>query len=217
MAVELDVPVQQNEHTWLSWLASRQAFWVFLALVAACIFLHICDQFLRHPQQSVQHHAQFHLCRDHLARHDDRDHHRGHRSFGRLGALPLQHDSGRGHAQRLQHRDRHRRFDRHGAPRRRGQRSADRLCRHSAVRRHARHAVLRPIARDGRLQQHRRFPVRPRSCQASVSRRRRVSVRHFEPGHLYDRAGAHHRLHPALDAIRALRLRHRRKREGGDS
>src|SRR5271169_1070669 len=39
MAIELDVPVQQQEHTWLSWLASRQAFWVFLALVAACIFL----------------------------------------------------------------------------------------------------------------------------------------------------------------------------------
>jgi ribose transport system permease protein len=39
MAVELDVPVQQTERTWLSWLASRQAFWVFLALIAACIFL----------------------------------------------------------------------------------------------------------------------------------------------------------------------------------
>ena len=39
MAVELDVPIQQQEHNWLSWLASRQAFWVFLALVAACIFL----------------------------------------------------------------------------------------------------------------------------------------------------------------------------------
>ena len=39
MAIELDVPVQQQEHTWLSWLASRQAFWVFLALIAACIFL----------------------------------------------------------------------------------------------------------------------------------------------------------------------------------
>jgi len=39
MAVELEVPVQQHEHTWLSWLASRQAFWVFLALIAACIFL----------------------------------------------------------------------------------------------------------------------------------------------------------------------------------
>jgi ribose transport system permease protein len=39
MAIELDVPIQHQEHTWLSWLASRQAFWVFLALIAACIFL----------------------------------------------------------------------------------------------------------------------------------------------------------------------------------
>jgi len=39
MAIELDVPIQHQEHTWLSWLASRQAFWVFLALIAACVFL----------------------------------------------------------------------------------------------------------------------------------------------------------------------------------
>ena len=39
MAIELDVPIQNQEHTWLSWLASRQAFWVFVALIAACIFL----------------------------------------------------------------------------------------------------------------------------------------------------------------------------------
>ena len=39
MAIELDVPIQHQEQTWLSWLASRQAFWVFLALIAACIFL----------------------------------------------------------------------------------------------------------------------------------------------------------------------------------
>ncbi|MFY9971275.1 MAG: ABC transporter permease [Roseiarcus sp.] len=39
MAIELDVPIQQQEHTWISWLASRQAFWVFVALIAACIFL----------------------------------------------------------------------------------------------------------------------------------------------------------------------------------
>jgi len=39
MAIELDVPIQHQEHTWLSWLASRQAFWVFLALITACIFL----------------------------------------------------------------------------------------------------------------------------------------------------------------------------------
>jgi ribose transport system permease protein len=39
MASELDIPIQQQEHTWISWLMSRQAFWVFLALVAACFFL----------------------------------------------------------------------------------------------------------------------------------------------------------------------------------
>ncbi len=39
MASELGISIQQQEHNWLSWLASRQAFWVFLALVVACIFL----------------------------------------------------------------------------------------------------------------------------------------------------------------------------------
>ena len=39
MTRQLDFPIQQQEHTWLSWLMSRQAFWVFLALVAACLFL----------------------------------------------------------------------------------------------------------------------------------------------------------------------------------
>jgi ribose transport system permease protein len=39
MAVELGVPINQQEHTWLSWLVSRQAFWVFLALIVACVFL----------------------------------------------------------------------------------------------------------------------------------------------------------------------------------
>jgi ribose transport system permease protein len=39
MESELDIPIQQQERTWLSWLMSRQAFWVFLALVAACLFL----------------------------------------------------------------------------------------------------------------------------------------------------------------------------------
>ena len=39
MAVELNVPIRQQEHSFVSWLLSRQAFWVFLALIAACIFL----------------------------------------------------------------------------------------------------------------------------------------------------------------------------------
>ncbi len=39
MASALDVPTQQRQHDWVSWLTSRQAFWVFLAVVAACLFL----------------------------------------------------------------------------------------------------------------------------------------------------------------------------------
>ena len=41
MAVELNVPTQQQERRYVSWLLSRQAFWVFLALIAACVFLSV--------------------------------------------------------------------------------------------------------------------------------------------------------------------------------
>ena len=39
MATALDLPVPQQQDSWLSWLTSRQAFWVFLAVCAACLFL----------------------------------------------------------------------------------------------------------------------------------------------------------------------------------
>jgi ribose transport system permease protein len=39
MAIALDVPPQQKAEHWVSWLASRQAFWVFLAVILACLFL----------------------------------------------------------------------------------------------------------------------------------------------------------------------------------
>jgi ribose transport system permease protein len=39
MASALDVPVQQKQENWVTWLTSRQAFWVFVALCAACLFL----------------------------------------------------------------------------------------------------------------------------------------------------------------------------------
>ncbi len=39
MASALDVPTQQRQNDWVSWLTSRQAFWVFLAVVLACLFL----------------------------------------------------------------------------------------------------------------------------------------------------------------------------------
>jgi ribose transport system permease protein len=39
MANALDIPLQHKKPSLLSWLMSRQAFWVFLAVIAACVFL----------------------------------------------------------------------------------------------------------------------------------------------------------------------------------
>jgi ribose transport system permease protein len=39
MANALDLPIQHKKPSLLSWLMSRQAFWVFIAVIAACIFL----------------------------------------------------------------------------------------------------------------------------------------------------------------------------------
>jgi ribose transport system permease protein len=39
MAIALDVPTQPKRQSWISWLTSSQAFWVFVAVCAACIFL----------------------------------------------------------------------------------------------------------------------------------------------------------------------------------
>ena len=39
MSASLDIPVAAKPETLLAWLASRQAFWVFVAVVAACVFL----------------------------------------------------------------------------------------------------------------------------------------------------------------------------------
>jgi ribose transport system permease protein len=39
MTITLDESIKQRQHGWISWLTSRQSFWVFLAVVAACIFL----------------------------------------------------------------------------------------------------------------------------------------------------------------------------------
>ena len=172
----------------------------------------VCDQLVRDLEQPLQHHPQLHLRRDHRARHDDGDHHRRHRSVGRLGAVPVQHGPRGRDACRLQHRGRHRRLARHGAGDRRVQRRADRLSGYPAVCGHARHAVDRAQPGDGRLQQHRGVPVRPGPRQAAVPRRRRLAVRHRQPRDLHARAGAADRLRAALDPIRPLRLRHRRQR-----
>ena len=39
MASTLDIPIQHPQPSMLAWLVSRQAFWVFVAVVAACVFL----------------------------------------------------------------------------------------------------------------------------------------------------------------------------------
>src|SRR5580704_8256439 len=39
MAIALDAPVPQKRESWISWLMSSQAFWVFVAVILACLFL----------------------------------------------------------------------------------------------------------------------------------------------------------------------------------
>jgi ribose transport system permease protein len=39
MTSALDVPVQEKQENWVTWLTSSQAFWVFVALCVACLFL----------------------------------------------------------------------------------------------------------------------------------------------------------------------------------
>jgi ribose transport system permease protein len=39
MTTTLGESIKQQQHSWISWITSRQSFWVFLAVVAACIFL----------------------------------------------------------------------------------------------------------------------------------------------------------------------------------
>jgi ribose transport system permease protein len=41
MAISLEDTIARQQHTPLSWIVSRQAFWVFVAAIAACIFLSI--------------------------------------------------------------------------------------------------------------------------------------------------------------------------------
>ena len=202
MAITLDQTIEQKQQSWLSAKLSQPDL---LGADRRRPRLHlpvVCHRLLRDHEEPLQHHPQRHLRRDHRARHDAGDHHRRHRPVGRLGAVPVQHGAGGRHACRLQHRGRHRRVDRHRAAGRRLQRRADRLSRLSALRGDARHAVDRPQPGDGRLQQHGGLPVRARPRQAAGARRRRLVLRHRQPGALHDRAGAHHRLRAALDQVR---------------
>jgi len=49
MATTLESSIDRQQHTLLSWITSRQTFWVFLAIVAACVFLSFAtDSFATH-------------------------------------------------------------------------------------------------------------------------------------------------------------------------
>ncbi len=39
MAATLEETIDRRQHTWLSWIMSRQTFWVFVAIILACLFL----------------------------------------------------------------------------------------------------------------------------------------------------------------------------------
>lgn len=44
MALTLEDSIRQRQHSWISWLLSRQSFWVFVAVIAACVFLSIATE-----------------------------------------------------------------------------------------------------------------------------------------------------------------------------
>jgi ribose transport system permease protein len=49
MTTTLESTIDHRQHTWLSWVLSRQTVWVFLAIVAACVFLTFAtDSFATH-------------------------------------------------------------------------------------------------------------------------------------------------------------------------
>ena len=50
MAVTLEDTIDRRQHTWASWLLSRQTFWVFVAIVLACLFLSFWTTTFATPQ-----------------------------------------------------------------------------------------------------------------------------------------------------------------------
>jgi ribose transport system permease protein len=49
MAIALDAPTQHKRESWLSWLTSSQAFWVFVAVCIACLFLSLATNSFATP------------------------------------------------------------------------------------------------------------------------------------------------------------------------
>ncbi len=49
MATTLEETIDRRQHTWLSWVLSRQSFWVFVAIIAACLFLTVATDTFATP------------------------------------------------------------------------------------------------------------------------------------------------------------------------
>jgi ribose transport system permease protein len=49
MAPTLDETIDRRQHSTVSWLLSRQTFWVFVAVVAACIFMSLATSTFASP------------------------------------------------------------------------------------------------------------------------------------------------------------------------
>ena len=100
MAVTLDQTIAQKQHTWFSSLLGSQAFWVLIAMLAACLFLsQATDAFatsknLYNITRNVTFTAIIALGMTMVIITGGIDLSR------RLGALPLQHGARRDHARR---------------------------------------------------------------------------------------------------------------------
>jgi ribose transport system permease protein len=49
MATTLQDTIDRRQHTWISWILSRQTFWVFVAIIVACLFLSLATDTFATP------------------------------------------------------------------------------------------------------------------------------------------------------------------------
>ena len=172
MAMTIDDTINRQTYGPVGYLLSRQTFWVFVAAVIAFIYVSYASPSFLTPGNIFNVFRNFAFVGHHRARHDRGDHHRRHRSLGRLRPLPDRH--GR------RHDDERRLLDLGGAAgrarrcshHRRRERGPDRLCRHAAFRGHARHDVAGEKRCDGDVEQHDGVRLRPRPRKVHRSWRR---------------------------------------------
>ena len=172
MAMTIEDTINRQTYGPLGYLLSRQTFWVFIAAVVAFIYVSYASPSFLTPGNIFNVFRNFAFVGIIAPRHDGRHHHRRHRPFGRLGPLPDRHGRRHDDERRLLDLDRAARGAGRRGVHRRGQRRADRLCRHAALRGDARHDVARAQRRHGDVEQHHGVRFRPRPRQVHRPRRR---------------------------------------------